>query len=200
MCADVVDVEGRLYFRDVFLRVARSDVASWTSLGPIEASFRCDDTGAPAVGSTRAEGIAAYGAPIGASVYAVPTEPGVLIVDSAPEPLLYRLQRAGRLDFNSRVIEISINTPELIDGSSAPTQRLSTITDLAAIDELISEALSADRLTSSATDIRYEFVVELLRDDGLVTALALDPHANVLDDRVLGPIWAAATATLTVTP
>jgi hypothetical protein len=199
MCAQLVEVGGRLYFRDLYTRVARMDLTRLELLGPIVAVFPCHDTGESAAASdTLPDGITADGAPVGALVYAVPTESDLVIVDTTPAPLAFRIDGPDRTRFTSEVVEISINSPELIYGDNTSPQRFSTITDPEAIGTLLAEIRTAERIDSSHADNRWDYVIELLRDDGLVTALAFDSHANVINDRAVGTTWANLVNTLTV--
>lgn len=187
MCAQVVELDGDFYFASPLVRVVETQT-SWEWRGEVVGPVGCDAVNT--AGGQRV-GVLADGVPLGTPVFSVPTDPSIAIAASPGSPIVFRREGSDVFDFKSTVTEIAVFTPELILGESSPAQRLATITDSAVVDVLMEEARDGDRIDTFHADNKYEFVVELVRDDGISTSIGFDPVAGVLGDRAVGDDWLA---------
>jgi hypothetical protein len=187
MCAQVVELDGVFYFATPHIRVVETQT-SWEWRGEVVGPVGC---GAATTTGGQRIGVLADFVPLGTPVFSVPTDPSIAVAAAPGSPIVFQREGSDVFGFKSRVTEIAVFTPELLLGESSKAQRLATITDSAVVDVLMQEARDGDRIDRFSADNEYEFVVELVRDDGISTSIGFDPVAGVLGDRAVGDDWLA---------
>jgi len=179
-CGDQVSIDGRQYVRDdrnVGLPISLIS----TELEEVHAVLPCTDEEVPEAG------VLATQLPIGTVLWSIETEPTRSTVAASVngQLVLYRSidSDIDPLEFSSDVLSIEIN------GAADGLTTIATNSDRQQVTRLIDSARSSPTGSADKTAISTDYIIALVRADGLVTAIPYNAQENVLGTRKLDALW-----------
>jgi hypothetical protein len=196
MCLEaLLRVDGTFFFGDPYTDASGAAVEGWPVLGQVDGGIPCNDTSdAP---SPEVAGRIVSARPlVGATVWSVPGDPDIVVVDEPGGRYVYRDGHSDPNAFDVAVREIRVSRYDMsADGTETIDAAHITISDGGEVSRLVEALRAAEYADTSRADNDFDHLVVLVRDDGLRVSILVDSVAGYLPNRRLPPEWTELLST-----